>query len=92
MSKHKHNAVPAVILVDTNIPPPVLGVYGRWYGLFEKMEVGNSLALPVSSGIRASSLIGPAKKWSKAHNPDSLWTTRILTEEEKEVVRIWRLK
>ncbi len=92
MAKRKNYPVPAIIAIEKNIPIPVFGVFGRWEGMFEKMEPGDSFALPLSSGVRQNNLITQARRYVTSKGLGWKFVTRTVEEDGVKKIRIWRLR
>jgi hypothetical protein len=73
--------------IDDNVSLPPQRTGGCSKYPFDKMEIGQSFALPVSTGLRAREA---AVVYGKRHGMK--FTSRTLTEGGEKVVRIWRVE
>jgi hypothetical protein len=77
---------PLMFDIDDNVSlPPRHNSYSKYP--FGKMEIGQSFALPIATGLRAREA---AIMYGKRHGVK--FTSRTLTEGGEKVVRIWRVE
>lgn len=87
----KTHVIPKITQVDKNVPiPPPQDRRNIKYP-YKQLEVNDSFAVPIKEKRDIYTVMCGVHVRNKRH-PDKQFTSRVVTENNKKCVRVWRIK